>query len=201
MKKLVITLIAVTGLAVSTVAQGTITIDNLNGAGGNTATDHGLFFDSAGAVYTGPNINIQVLGGLAAGSLSEIATLMGANALFYSTVPGVYLDPTFATYNVPNSTGAGTAVLQVLAWTGTASSFASAATDEQFWAWDGNAYVNPTSFTFQNAMGGPQAGLPDAPPASLDGMPAMQLALIPEPSIIALAGLGLASLLAFRRRN
>jgi hypothetical protein len=53
---------------------------------------------------------------------------------------------------------------------------------------------------FNQATGG--GGVPPSPPASLTGWTApVTLQVVPEPSVIALAGLGLASLLVFRRRN
>src|SRR5262249_54182015 len=87
------------------------------------------------------------------------------------------------------------ATLRVLAWIGNAPDFASAVTyGEQFWPWNGHgAYAPPTLSTFVNPTGG-------ASPASLDGMPAMLL-IIPEPSIAALAGLGVVMLFLWRKKH
>jgi hypothetical protein len=200
MKKFVLTSIAVVAFSASVFAQGgtQITIDNLNGTGGRTATNNGLFVLNTGAPYTGANINVQLLGGPVGGSLSAIATLSGANALIYSGVPGVYLDQTFATYNVPGVTAGSPASLQILAWTGSANSYANAAINNKFYPWSGSAEVAGNTFTFTQATGG--GGAPPGPPKSLDGMPAMVLQ-VPEPSAMALAGLGAAALMIFRRRK
>jgi hypothetical protein len=199
MKKLVITLIAVAGLSASVFAQGTITADNVNGIGGPTATSRGLFFNSSGQAYTGPTVNMTILGGTSAGSLQPVANLTGGSALV-SFGGGIYADPAGATYSVPNVPLSGTATLQVQAWIGASPTYASAnPLGEQFFAWSGSASVPGNAFTFENPTGG--GGTPAALPKSLDGMPAMSLQPIPEPSTFALAGLGMAALLFFRRRN
>lgn len=193
MKKLVLTL-AVIGCTAGAFAQGTmITIDNLNGAGSKTATSNGLFFDGAGNPFTGA-MKLSLLGGANSASLTGIATVN----MLYSGVPGVYLDDSFGTYNVNGVAPGGVATLQVQAWTGSANSFATAAGTEKFNAWNGTQLVGGDTFTFTQATGG--GGTPPGLPKSLDGMPAMQL-VIPEPSTIALAGLGAAALLIYRRRQ
>lgn len=199
MKKLVLAVVAVVALSVNVFAQGVqMTIDNLNGAGGRNATANGLFFNGNGTPRNSGTINVTVLGGPDAGSLQPVATLTGASALFYSGVPGVFLDPTFGTYNVPGVANGGTATLRVLAWTGSAASYGAATTFEQFYPWSGSAEVNGNSFTFTQATGG--GGTPPGPPKSLDGMPAMVLQ-VPEPSTMALAGLGAVAMMIFRRRK
>jgi hypothetical protein len=199
MKKLVLAVIAVVALSVNVFAQGVqITLDNLNGAGGRTATANGLFFNGNGTAVTSGTINLTVLGGADAGSLQPVANLTGLNALFYSGVPGVFLDPQFGTYNVPGVANGGTATLRLLAWRGGAAAYSAAATTDQFYAWSGSAEVTGSSFTFTQATGG--GGTPPGPPKSLDGMPAMVLQ-VPEPSTMALAGLGAAAMLIFRRRK
>jgi len=195
MKKTILTTIAVVALAASSLAQGTIALDNLNGAGGATATSSGLFFDAAGNAYAG-NVNITVLGGASAGSLTPIATLTGADALL-GIGGGIALDPAGATYVVNGVALGGTATLQVLAWIGTGTSYANAGAGNTFLPWNGSAYVDGSLFTFTSPTGG--GGDPPGPPKSLDGMPAMKLGIIPEPSSLALLGLGVLGLL-FRRK-
>jgi hypothetical protein len=126
--------------------------------------------------------------------------LTGANALFYSGVPGVFLDPTFSTYNVPGVAPGQPAVLQVIAWRGSAPTYEAAAAIDRFCAWNGTTYVPANAFTFINPTGG--GGTPPGPPKSLDGMPAMAIYLecVPEPSTAALAVLGMVTLLILRRR-
>ena len=199
MKKLILTAVLLGGLSASVLAQGTISVDNLNGAGTTSATSLGLFFNTAGP-YNGSAINAVLLGGASAGSMSPIASFTGAGALF-GFGGGVFADPNGLTYAVNGVALGGTATLQLQAWIGASSSYALAAPGEQFGAWNGNAFVAGNTFTFTNPTGG--NGVPPALPKSLDGMPAMQLglAVIPEPSTMLLAGLGAASLLIFRRRK
>lgn len=198
MKKIVLTLVAVGALAASAFAQGTIAADNLNGTGASTATSFGLFFASNGTAYNGASINMVVLGGSSAGSLSPIATFTGGGAAI-NFGAGVFADPAGLTYPVPNVALGGTAVLQVLAWLGSANSYGTAAVSQQFWAYNGTTYVDASTFTFNNPTGG--GGSPPGPPKSMDGMPAMRLQAVPEPTTVALAGLGIASLLIFRRKK
>lgn len=199
MKKLVLAVIAVVALSVNVFAQGVqMTIDNLNGAGGRNATANGLFFNANGTAVSSGTINVVVTGGPDAGSLQPVASLTGAGALFYSGVPGVFLDPTFGTYNVTGVANGANATLRVLAWRGAAASYSAAAFTDQFYPWSGSAEVNGNSFTFTQGTGG--GGVPPGPPKSLDGMPAMVLQ-VPEPSTMALAGLGAVAMLIFRRRK
>lgn len=61
------------------------------------------------------------------------------------------------------------------------------------------AYTGRTP-NFQNATGNP-AAQPPTNPATLDGWAAPVTLVVPEPSTFALAGLGAAALLLFRRRK
>lgn len=193
MKKLLVTAILATTLSASVMAQGTIAADNLNGAGNNHATSLGLFFAANGTAYDATSVNVQILGG---SSLAPIITLTGANALM-SFGGGVYVDPTSGTYQIPGVAAGTAGTLQVLAWIGTAASYADALPGNTFLAWSGNAFVDARTFTFQNPTGG---GSPPLPLKSLDGMPAMQLGIIPEPGTFALLGLGALGLMIFRRK-
>lgn len=87
----------------------------------------------------------------------------------------------------------------VLATTGGATPAGSTAWFYVY-ATDG-AFYGQTS-PFQNATGNP-GGEPPSPPATLDGWtsPVVMNTVIPEPTTMALAGLGVAALLAFRRRS
>jgi hypothetical protein len=202
MKKLVLTAVTVIGFSASMLGQSQITIDNTQGAGNNHASSLGLFFNADGTVFTGATINAVLMGGNGSAG-NVIASLTGANAMI-SGGGGVYLDSTFGTYDVPGVANGGTATLSLSAWRGAANSYASASTTDKFYAWNSGiaGYVDASAFTFTSPTGG--GGAPPGPPKSaLDGMPAMQLgaAIVPEPSTLALAGLGAAALLAYRRRN
>jgi len=206
MKKLILTLVAVAGLSVSVFGQaavnGTITIDNVNGGGGVNATNLGLFFSSTApnaAPYNG-DLNLIVRGGADPGSLSPVGpSFTGANKMV-GFGGGIYVEPLGGIYQVPNVALGGNASLQVLAWRGNAASYAAAGVADKFFAYNGQTgtFVDASTFTFINRTGGD--GVPPAVPKSLDGMPAMAL-VVPEPSMIALAGLGGVALLMYRRRK
>lgn len=196
MKRLVLTLTA-TLVSIGAFAQGTmLTIDNLNGTGNNHATSLGLFFNADGTPYSSGTLNVTLLGGAAAASLAPVATVSMMNL-----TPGVWIDSTFGTYDVAGVAPGAVATLQVRAWRGAANGYNQAAGTDQFWAWDGAKFVSADTHTFTQATGG--GGVPVGLPKSLDGMPAMQLqtAIVPEPTTLAFAGLGVAALLLYRRRN
>jgi hypothetical protein len=194
MNKTILILMAAVSFALRALAQGIISADNFNGFGGATATSYGLFFNADGTPCALPTINVAILGGPNPGSLSPIVTLTGANALVSAGDPrwyGMYFDPSVEAYTVPGVYSGNRATVRLLAWVGSAPTFADAPINSQFWPWNGTTYVNPTTFTFLNPTGG--AEIPPTP-RSLDGMPAMVL-MIPEPSFAALAGLGSLALL------
>jgi len=189
MKKLLITTLVATAAAAGVYAQGTIAVDNLNNSNpSTTATSGGLIFNQDGTLYTG-TFSIEVLGGASAASLTPIVTLVGSQGGTISGGPGLFFDSSGGTYTVPGVAGSGTATLEVEAWGGNFTSLAAAQAGGG--AWD-------ITTPFQNATGG--GGIPPATPVDLVGMPAVVLST-PEPSTIALGGLGAAALMMFRRRK
>lgn len=186
MKKLLLTTLVATVAAAGVYAQGTIAVDNLaNGNTSSTATSGGLVFLGS-SLYSGA-LSIEVLGGASAASLTPIVTLTSANVI--SGGPGLFFDASGGTYSVPGVALNGTATLEVEAWTGNFATYAAAVSG-------GGAYGSTAPFA--NATGG--GGIPPATPVDLVGMPAVILNT-PEPSTIALGGLGAAALMFFRRRN
>jgi hypothetical protein len=194
MKKLALILSLIVGGLLSVQAQGLIVADNQGNTGGPAATTSGLFYYDLGG---GPllltsvqasTLNLQIFGGADAGSMSSLATFSGGTALFPSGTPGEYYDfMSGASLAVSGVALKGTATLQLYAWVGAYATYADA-----FAA----GALNAVSPTFLNPTGG--GGSPPSLPATLTGMPSM--ILVPEPSTLALAGLG-AALLLFRRRK
>lgn len=220
MKKLILGSTLAVAFAVGAFAQGTVTLDNsANTSLSTSATANGLVWIGANvgsavllgsptdpylaqsAVISGnpgeDDVNVQLLGGSSAGSLSVISTWLysdttafGDNIYALAPTYGVLLDPLGATLAVPNVAVGTTATLEVLAWTGNYNTYAAAAAAGQ--------YVGTTG-AFSNPTGG--NGAPPAPPSGLGGLPALVLTPVPEPTTFAMMGLGLASVLAFRRRK
>ena len=163
--------LAVPSCTVNLLAQGTISINNLNGYGDGEATSFGLFFDWNGTPYSSSPINVSVYGGLTPTNIVLIATLAVPNALV-TLGGGKYYDYHSTVYVVPGVTPGGNAWLQVRAWIGSAASYEHAAPSDQF---------NPTSYLYPRpsppcAEPGPvpfqnRTGL--FGPSSLDGMPAL----------------------------
>ena len=177
--------------------QGTISINNVNGTGGLLSTDFGMFFDADATLYSATHINVTILGGPDANSLTPIVSLYGPNALVPVAL-GRYADSSGGIYPIPGVAPGQPATLQVLAWIGSAATFDGAdIRQDVVWPFGGTGYHYPPLFTFTNPTGG-------AVPASLDGMPAMLRILdVPEPTSGALLALGIAALLwqAERRRR
>jgi hypothetical protein len=189
MKKLLITTVLTAGFAAGLFAQG-ITIENDQGnAGALGATSGGLFYINGVAAVD--NISITVLGGLTSGSLSPLITLTPADFFLPAGTPGQYIDY-LGNVVGPASLGDNQPFfVELLAWTGSAASFGAAQSDPGAFLADSGVFSNPSG-------GG---GSPPTTPATLTGMPSMNLVAVPEPATFALAGLGLASLLIFRRRK
>jgi len=192
MKKLLLTTLIATAAAAGVYAQGTIAVDNLNNTDpSSTAATGGLIFLNNGTTTTAYSgqLSVEVLGGANAGSMAPIVTLLGANGDTVSGGPGLFFDNNGGTYAVSGVPLNGTATLEVEAWSGNFSTLAAAQAGGGAWG---------VTSPFANATGG--GGTPPATPVDLVGMPALVLST-PEPSTIALGGLGAAALMFFRRRK
>jgi hypothetical protein len=195
MKKLILTGLLV-GAVTSAFSQGQVTLRNiLNTDTSPTATANGLFFLDPDAPGTGQpaqliasDFNAVFYGGANASSLNLLASFIGAGANGVNAAgPGTFFSSTIASIpGVPS----GTATLKVEAWLGNFPSYQA--------AFDAGAAVG--TLTWVNPLGNPAASPPDVPP-DLTGMGAVVLTAVPEPSTFALAGLGAAALLIFRRRK
>lgn len=198
MKKIILSALAVASLSLSSYSQGVITFDasassgvvQLNGAT-DTATDINaalLYFNGSSYVPfvtmllsdTTPTLgNFTVPSTQSAGG--DVSTFGG----------GVLYDNSGNTYQLPSLTAGTVVSFEVQGWLGAFSTFAQAA------AASGATFgvTGPFNETLSAA----------ASPinAALDAMPNLNLLTspVPEPTTIALAGLGGASLLLFRRRK
>jgi len=200
MKKLLITALLSGGIAAGAYAQGLVALDNDGSlsTATPTATSGGLFFVQP--VPGGPinkisgDFNAAFYGGTDSANLSLIASFSGvaaAGSAFFGD--GTWTDPNGKTYTVPGlenaaANSSGTAFFKVEAWVGSATSYAAARLN--------NALAGTTTVPFSS----PWASLPNLTP-DLTGMPSIVLTAVPEPSTFALAGLGAAALLIFRRRK
>lgn len=162
------------------VQQGNGTADTAAGTTDWSSSLGWVPLDGASGTYT-----VQLWGGPDAASLAPVPTTTtmrtGAAAGFVNGV-------TVAVPNVAGGPGGPGATFQVLAWDnqgGTITSYAAALTRGE-----------STVFSIT----GPLGGGPQLPP-NLTGWTSFNIAPVPEPSTFALAGLGAAALLIFRRRK
>lgn len=198
MKLKTLAVVMVAGISASAFGQGVILQNIGTGAGGT----NGAVYMADGTKFDGlvNNLGVTVTGGAGTNSLQPV----GLGTYRASTDPkgytgldvGVFqLGVTASAVDIPGVAAGGVATINM-----------------QFW-FDGNtaAGLFPTygaalagsgqtaSVMFLQNTGNP----PLTPPGPLNGMPDVHLSatIVPEPSTIALAGLGLASLLMYRRRK
>lgn len=188
MKKIVLTAllaVATLGLSASANAQGTIWLNNYDSTAG--------IFKGNGSTAADLGTYVQVLGGASAGSLSAIAnTASSTRFTVTDNVGGGFFD---VNYGIVNGVGAGaTGFFQLIAWSG-ATDYATALTTPGAWV--------GASTVWSQAVGTAVPPAPNSPtPATLNipGNLVMTVVPVPEPSVFALAGLGSAALLLFRRK-
>lgn len=189
MKKLLLSgLLA--GISVAAYSQGIVALNNADNANtaSASATTNGLFFINTGSgpVLISQDFNAVFLAGTDAAHLTTIASFIGANAANDNAAgPGYFFDTSGASYAVPGVLS-GDATFVVQAWIGNFADYASAST-------------KGTS-TFLQRVVDPSGSPPPTAP-SLTGLASVTLSSVPEPGTFALAGLGAAALLIFRRRK
>jgi len=219
MKKVIVTALAMT-CAVGVFAQGTVAFNNRVGAGtshvyvggngtqirGNGATDSPAGSTSyAGLALIGASgINGQY------GAATTLAQLLAANG---AGQPESSLVPSLGTTTFRTGGAAGN--INLITSTLTGVPLDSPAATLQMVAWDNSSGLYPTwtqasvawtqgliaagrSATFTvNNIGGNLNVPPDVEP----GLTSFNIFIVPEPTSFALAGLGAAALLIFRRRK
>jgi hypothetical protein len=203
MKKQILTVVVIAGFACCVHAQGTIYFDNSSNDGTTspTAATAGVYFKNTGTIASPTDVrltqdmNYTFLGGTSPGSLSVLVTSFGASSVGDNYGDGVVVDNSGNGFSVPGSVAGATEYFQIEAWVGSATSYAAASTTL------GNFYgITPV---FQNPTGNNiVSGVPQ-PPSYLTQMPSLVLnpVVVPEPSTMALAGLGSLAALMIRRKK
>jgi len=204
MKKLALTGIATLAIAAGAFAQGLVAIDD-------SANANGVADLTAGSYYNGPfGMEVWGMAGSTLPSGINGATTWSQVQSAYSTISaspwtmaGEYNGTMSAgafsvgTATLPASPAGSSVVIALAVWNNSATSWAagtSVATTDHAGIL---AFVNPTV----------APGSPPPTPASLSGWTSGDLVMtavtttVPEPGTLALAGLGLASLLVLRRRK
>jgi hypothetical protein len=203
MKKLILAIAATSVAAFGGHAQQLQFADN-----GNNSTDTQI-----NGVANNADLNLELLVGSTSGTVTtDVVTLLlngasvTATTALGSVQPGAQditksggdiFDPSGNLYVVP----AGTAWAQVLAWTGNYSTYAAALASGVQGEYAGASPV------FQ-ILPAPVAGLPPSDISNIENVGTGNIDLtqvpttvVPEPTTLAMAGVGLASMLIFRRKN
>jgi len=204
MKKLLIAITLAAGLSTCVYGQGTIILDNsLNTSLDSAATSNGLIWTNDGkggiGLWDGSQYNLSVtaLAGPSSDSLSPLITVLESDPRYTGWAPGQILVTWVEnlTLTIPGIAPGGSAWLNLKLWWSAGGPIAP--TYEA-------AKASGTSFFGEALWLVPSTGnpvvVPPTLPADLRSMPAIVL-MVPEPSMFALAGLGLAGLLIFRRRK
>ena len=203
MKKLIISTLAITAFVAASYGQGTISFDGTYNTNPSiSASSEGMIFLN-GVLDTGTDLNFTLLGGASADSLSPVVSLLLSattttqNSALGGIQPASGDITAFGTGQVYDNSGVayvfsniapGTAAyFQVEAWSGNFSTYAAALAG-------GAATGVSTVFTEVLASASGSAN-------DIEGMSAINVAITPEPTTIALAGFGIAGLVAFRRKK
>lgn len=211
MKKLLLTACALT-VAVSVFAQGTVIFNNrVTGtivthvygpqAGdpsqsltGNTTADTPAGTTAyTGALLSGTGYLAQLLAGNGANASTLVAASTAPVTFRTGAAAGFINSTTAALVGVPQD--AATATIRMAVWDNSSGQYGTWAAAET--AWNSGLIAAGLSPAFNlNAIGGV-----NNPSPNLVGLQSFNIYMVPEPSTMALAGLGAAALLIFRRRK
>ena len=182
MKKFTATLLASSLLGLAAYAQGTLNF--VNAGGGVNAP----IYMNDGSTKLGTGFTAELFAGSSSANMVSVAStgfLSGGGAGYFQG--GVVTLASIA----PGAT----ATLQLRVWATSSGSYAAASAANLANTWG-------QSSIFTVATGG--VGSPPSTPSALTGLTSFNLnagGVIPEPSSLALAGLGAAAMLVFRRRK
>jgi hypothetical protein len=181
MKKQLTTLAAIMAVAGSVFGQGQVTMAN----NASSLVTSQLTGQAVAIGSTSFQLYFTTPGGLPS-SLQPVGPIVGTSTAFIGRIANTIIDIPSAT--IPFGTAA---QFQVWAWQSSFASYSAALA--------GGGLTGQSAIF--NASTSP-AGPPPPAPTSLAGLfPGFEVRLVPEPSTFALAGLGAASLLLFRRRK
>jgi hypothetical protein len=184
MKKTIVSTLVCLVAAVSALAQGQVNFGNLAPASGVNAP---VFLSDGITRLSGPVFQAELLAGPDAGSLTPRAAtgfLTGGGA-------GYINGGTVTLAGIPGATAA---FIQLRVWDTTKGATYALAQASGL----NDAYGFSSVFS---VITGNPAAVPPGTPANLVGLTSFNMQIVPEPSTFVLAGLGLASLLLFRRRK
>jgi hypothetical protein len=205
MKKLILSVTMIAGFSLAGFAQGYISFDgSINSNPSPFATSSGLVFQND-AVDTTQDINAELLYGTypnpqtpvvtlllsssAQGPTSAIGQTLSAAGDITDYANGTLYDASGDLYQIPNIPAGSTAYFRVVAWSGNYNTFDEAA--------GANAFTGVTAI-FSEVLSSGTSPLP----SYINNMPALTMTVFfPEPSSLAMAGVGIGSMLIFRRRR
>jgi hypothetical protein len=206
-KAIVLAIIGVAAGVASSYGQGVVYLDNYNtygpnvnygagsdgavGTGVNSAYTMGIYYWNAAGSFTGSTL-ADPSGTALPGSLGSylLATGTGSTAQFDSGTAAGFLGQAFgsAAYGVPGSTvtGGDTWTMMIVAYEGASYNAAT---------------YRGHSAAFTIVLSSPSSPTPVKIGTAMPGFNVFAVAAVPEPTTMALGGLGLASLLLFRRKQ